>query len=533
MKNILYALLSGLLLAISWPTYGFPLFLFFAFVPLLLAEFRIRNSDKKRKSLQVFGTSYVAFFVWNLITSYWIYYSTPFGGAFAILVNSLLMTLVFQLYHVVAKRTAFGPAAAFFISIWIVFERLHLNWEFSWPWLNLGNAFSEYHQWIQWYEYTGTFGGTLWVLLVNFAVLKTVLIYQEYKEKHIIYRAMLKLGSMIILPIAFSYYLYYTHEETGDKMEVVILQPNINPYTEKYNTTDSRIGELLLKLSEEKITPSTALVVAPETVFADGTVLPKFNKSEAAFFGRQMLRNYPGINFLSGISFFERFNDPEKVRAQSNNIGPMDWYDDYNSAFLLNGKDQAQFYHKSKLVVGVENFPYQDLLRPILGDVMIDLGGTVAMKTTQEKRAALALNNETKTAPIICYESVYGEYVTNYVKNGAQFLSIMTNDAWWGNTQGHQQHLSYAKLRAIETRKDVVRSANTGISAFIDQKGDITQRLGYEERGSLKGEIRYNMKQTFYVKYGDYIARISQFLALFIFLFAMVKYRRNRPGVKV
>lgn len=313
-------------------------------------------------------------------------------------------------------------------------------------------------------------------------------------------------------------------------MEVVILQPNINPYTEKYNTTDTRIGELLLKLSEEKVSENTKLILAPETVFADGTVLPNFEQSEAAFFSRQLINKYPQTNFLSGISFYERFSDPAKVREQSNQLGPNDWYDDYNSAFLMNSEDIPQLYHKSKLVVGVENFPYQEILKPILGDVMIDLGGTVAIKTTQEDREVFALNNNSATGPIICYESVYGEYVTGYVENGADFLSIITNDAWWGNSQGHKQHLSYAKLRAIETRRDVVRSANTGISAFINQKGEITKSLDYEEQGSIKADIHLNSEKTFYVEYGDYLARVAQFLALFIFLFAVVKYKRNRPS---
>ncbi|MFZ0491491.1 MAG: apolipoprotein N-acyltransferase, partial [Salegentibacter sp.] len=162
MKNFLNALLSGSLLALAWPTYGFPLLLFFAFVPLLYAEFKVRNSQRKLRGWRVFGLSYLSFFIWNLITTYWIYFSTPFGGAFAILVNSLLMALVFQLYHFVAGRSGFSAASAFLVSIWMVFEKIHLTWEFSWPWLNLGNGFSEYHHWIQWYEYTGTFGGTLW-----------------------------------------------------------------------------------------------------------------------------------------------------------------------------------------------------------------------------------------------------------------------------------------------------------------------------------------------------------------------------------
>ena len=225
---------------------------------------------------------------------------------------------------------------------------------------------------------------------------------------------------------------------------------------------------------------------------------------------------------------YNRFQDPGLVTGQSNQIGPGDWYDDYNSAFLVNANDSVHFYHKSKLVVGVENFPYQEVLRPLLGNVMIDLGGTVAMKTTQKERGVFEFNNQEKVAPIICYESVYGDYVTGYVRNGADFLAIITNDAWWGNSQGHKQHLSYAKLRAVENRRAIARSANTGISAFINEKGHIVSSLGYEEQGALRGQVSLNQRLTFYTKYGDYIARISQFLALFIFLFAMVKWKRNR-----
>ena len=528
MKNLLYAILSGFLLAFAWPTYGFPLLLFFAFVPLLYLEYKLRITSIKFLKLKVLGYGYLSFFLWNLITTYWLYFSTPFGGAFAVLVNSLIMALVFLLYHIVAKRTNFKAASAFLICIWIVFEKLHLNWEFSWPWLNLGNGFSGYINWIQWYEYTGTFGGTLWIWLVNIAVFKFFLLYKQHRKKEILIRSTIKISLFIILPIAVSYIILANYSEGKEKIEVVILQPNINPYTEKYNTTDTRIGELLLKFSDSLVTEDTDLLIAPETVFADGTALSQFQRSEAIYFGNQLIKKHPNLNFLSGISMFERFNDPKKVGKQSNFIGPNDWYNDYNSAFFMNSETEPELYHKSKLVVGVENFPYQNILKPILGNIMIDLGGTVAMKTTQVDREVFDLKNTEATAPIICYESVYGEYVTGYVRNGADFLTIITNDAWWGNSQGHKQHLSYASIRAVETRRSIVRSANTGISAFISETGQVTKSLGYEKQGSIKSEITVNNKETFYVKYGDYIARISQFLALFLFLFSVVKYKRSR-----
>ncbi|MFC6858609.1 apolipoprotein N-acyltransferase [Zunongwangia atlantica] len=528
MKNFILAILSGLLLAFGWPVNGFPLLLFFGFAPLLLAEFNIRNSKAKFIKWKVFGISYLAFFIWNLLTTYWIYFSTPFGGAFAVLANSLLMSIVFLIYHIVAKRTGFKSSASFFISFWIVFEKIHLGWEFSWPWLNLGNAFSEYINLVQWYEFTGTFGGTLWILLINFIIFKAIISYSEFKEPGILYRAALKSTLLVGFPILASYIILWNYEMPKEKITALILQPNINPYTEKYNTNDTKIGDLLLNMSEENITDSTAIVLAPETVFADGTVLPRFDNSEAAFFGRQIASLQPNLSFLGGASFYERFSDSSKVGPQSNKLRANDWFNDYNSAFLINNFSENQIYHKSKLVVGVENFPYQHILKPILGDVMIDLGGTVAMKTTQPERNVFNIKDSIKTAPIICYESIYGEYVTGYVKNGAQFLSIITNDAWWGNTAGHRQHASYAKLRAIETRRSVARSANTGISEIITPIGEVRHQLGYEKRGTLSGDIFLNNRITFYTEHGDYIARISKFLALFIFLFAIVGFKRSK-----
>ena len=527
MKNFLFALTSGVLLALGWPTYGFPLLLFFAFVPLLLTEFNVRQTSN-RSGLKVFLFSYLTFFIWNIITTNWLYFSTPFGMWFAVLANSLLMTLVFFIYHKIAKKINFTAGATFLVCLWMCFEKMHLNWEFSWPWLNLGNGFSEYFTWIQWYEYTGTFGGTLWVWLVNLTIFKSILIYRQHKEKEIIFRAILKSILLILIPIGISYYLFTKDNEAQEEnMEVLILQPNINPYTEKYYTSDRNIGQLLVKLANEKNSDSTKLILAPETVFANGTSLKNFRGSTASYFGKEIIKNKPSANFLSGISFIDTIYEENETTSQSNYYKEGVWYNDYNSAFLINQENNEQIYHKSKLVVGVENFPYQSTLKPILGDVMIDLGGTVAMKTTQKDREVFSLNTGEKVAPIICYESVYGDYVTNYVKNGAELLAIITNDAWWGNTQGHQQHLSYARLRAIENRKFVVRSANTGISAVINSKGEILKSLAYEKQGSLKANVKLNNKQTFYTKYGDYLPRIAQFLAIFIFLFALTR-RRNQ-----
>ncbi|MBJ7880559.1 apolipoprotein N-acyltransferase [Gelidibacter salicanalis] len=527
MKNFLLVILSGLLLAFGWPTYGFPLLLFIGFVPLLLMEHQVRGSQIRWKKLTVFGYSYVGLIIWNYITTNWLQYADVFGASFAILVNSMLMALMMVLYHSIAKRATTNISLLFLMCLWMAFEKLHLGWDFSWPWLNLGNGFSEYFTWIQWYEYTGTFGGTLWVWVVNILIYKGVLKYHAEKSVKPLKKDGIIILSTIVLPILISLTIYHTYKIGEQDINVIALQPNIDPYSEKYNVPNEAIADLLLKLTEEKITPQTDLVVAPETVFADHV---KINQLEEAYFKRKLdlyIAEHPSINILSGISFINFITDESQIKAQSNYHSSGFWYDDYNSAMLLNTSDSVQLYHKSKLVVGVETLPYKDIIKPIIGDFMIDLGGTLAMKTTQEEREVFTTTNpKLAAAPIICYESVYGEFVTGYVRNGATVLTIITNDAWWGETQGHKQHLSYARLRAIETRRDIVRSANTGISALINAKGEITKSLPYGTQGALSGAVTANEKLTFYTRAGDYIARIAIFVAMFVFLITMFRKPR-------
>jgi apolipoprotein N-acyltransferase len=166
--------------------------------------------------------------------------------------------------------------------------------------------------------------------------------------------------------------------------------------------------------------------------------------------------------------------------------------------------------------------PFKAVLKPLLGEVMIDLGGTVSSRKIQENRSVFSNSNSTeKAAPIICYESIFGEFVTEYVQNGATFLAVISNDAWWGKTPGHRQLLSYTRLRAIENRRDIARSANTGISAFIDARGELLQQTAYNTKTILTGKIASRSQLTFYTRFGDLIARWSIFITALFFLLAL------------
>jgi hypothetical protein len=144
--------------------------------------------------------------------------------------------------------------------------------------------------------------------------------------------------------------------------------------------------------------------------------------------------------------------------------------------------DTLQYYHKSKLVPGTEQLPFVNTI-PFLESLAISLDENSASGTLGKSDRAMALGDGVKVAPVICYESIYGDYVSDYVGDGAQWLAVVTNDAWWRNTAGHKQHFSYAKLRAIEQRKWVARAANTGISGFINPLGEsVMESVWYQGR---------------------------------------------------
>lgn len=531
MKNLLRFSLSGLLLAASWPSYGFPGLVFVAFIPLLWSVESILTDAQKRKNLRVFLYTYLTVFIWNFTTTHWLMYASQVGGWFAVLVNSLLMSLLVLVYVVVRKRTSLIRSMIFLAALWIAFEKFHLNWDFSWPWLNLGNVFAHYPKWIQWYEYTGSFGGSLWVWSVNISLFLSLSKGLKNFKTHRI-KAVLPTTILLFIPLIISFALYYTYTEEENPLNVVVLQPNIDPYKEKYLITNETVFKHLYGQSKKKINAKTDFWIAPETVFAKGTRLSQLNQSIINTGFKKLVQQYPNLNILTGISLYEVYDHPVDATSALNTQklmgGDTIWFNDFNSAYFINKNlSEPQLYNKSKLVVGVETLPYPHLFKLIMGDYMIDLGGTLAVKKTQDTRDVFeSANGQHKVAPIICYESVYGEFVTGYVKKGADFLAVITNDAWWENTEGHRQHLQYARLRAIETRRSIARSANTGISAIINQRGEILQSLPYNSGGAIQATLQANHKITFYTRHGDYIARLAVFMAGVLFLVSVFGKRK-------
>ncbi|RMZ57860.1 apolipoprotein N-acyltransferase [Chryseobacterium nematophagum] len=540
MKYVLLTLISAMLLSISWPTYGVPFFIFFALVPLLMMEHRISKfSDYKRKKWIIFGLSYLCFVIWNIITTGWLYGSKNPDGShslmaviFPVLVNSLLYSCVFQCYHWYKNAQGTYWGLAFFIAIWMSFEKFHLTWELTWPWLNLGNVFSEYPKVIQWYDTLGSTGGSFWILIINVFIFYTLRIWEAGRKRKDLIKNSSILAGLICIPIIISLVKYYNfNEKPIGQVNVLMLQPDLDPYAEKYSKDSLTIENNLLHLAEKNSTGKIDYYIAPETAIPGrGSI------SETAFEKSMLLNNikgflstHPGSVFATGISSHRFYTHPENLPKAAYQINTGLWVESFNSAVQIIPNKKIEVYHKGKLVPGVEIFPYMDVLKPILGDAMLNLGGTVASLGTDKERVAFSNPfNKGKMAPIICYESIYGEFTTDYVKKGANFLAIITNDSWWGVTEGHKQLLSYAKLRAIETRREIARAANSGISAHINAKGEITADTFYGDETTLFAKVNLYDSMTFYARAGDLLSRISIFaLGFLLFYFLIKSYQKK------
>jgi apolipoprotein N-acyltransferase len=534
---LLLSILAGLLFAFSWPeTGGLTCLIFLAFVPLLMVEDRVAANPEKYRSRQLFFYSYITFFLWNLITTWWVK-NASFGGAvMAIVFNALFMSVVFQMYHILRKKTKGQGSVLILASFWMAFEYLHLRWDLTWPWLILGNVFAGSPWMIQWYEYTGVFGGDVWIFAVNFLVFyflkKDVL--SKPVQFRVYWKPVLCVALCLIGPVLISLLIRLPVIEMGTvskkrNPEIVIVQPNIDPYNEKFNGSYREQLTKMLALAETKIDSNTNCVVFPETALTENLWENDLQKTYSIQALHLFQQNHPKLDIVIGASSAYQYQLGEDRSPTAKKFSDAnEYYEDYNTALFLSASGSVEKYHKSKFVPGVEMMPFPALLKP-LEKLAINMGGTTGSLCGQKERTVfVSKTNALKIAPAICYESVFGEFVTQYVKKGANVIFIITNDGWWGDTPGYRQHLAYARLRAIETRRSVVRSANTGTSCFIDRWGNVTQATAWWKPAVIKQTVLLGEEQTFYVKQGDYLARIAiGITAFFLLYWLFIRFRRT------
>jgi len=516
------SILSGLLMGISWPATGnlAPLF-FIALIPLLYVEHTISQNLDQYKSRHVFFSAYTTFFTFNIFTLWWIWFASAGGMVMVAIIYTFFMAVTFFWFHTAKKRLGTKRGYIALIVLWIGFEWLHSNWEFSHPWNTLGNTFANYPELVQWFEFTGVMGGTLWIFVVNillFKLFKNLFLLKETPKTNI--KLISIVASIIIIPSIYSLITYSNYVEAKKPVEVVVVQPNIDPYNKFGRITEVEQVNTIISLAKQKITSNTQYVVAPETAIPRGSEESKFETNYGIIEIRKLIKTFPKIKFLTGISsqidYGIQKNKPTLTARSYGN--PKMWYDAFNTAILIDQSANIQTYHKSKLVLGAEKMPYPQLLAP-LENFAVDLGGTFG-SLGAEKESKIFSSDSLSIAPVICYESVFGDYCSSYIKKGANLIFIITNDGWWKDTPGYQQHLAFARLRAVENRRSIARSANTGTSCFINQRGDITHATQWWKEDAIITTLNSNNKITFYTENGDWLGRVSAALSVLLLLWS-------------
>lgn len=545
-KGYLYLLsiLTGILLWLSWTPKGFPFLIFFAWVPLFFISEDLLKKEVKHPFWSGVWFSFISFLIWNVATTWWIWNATPEGSIAAFVLNSFFMSLVFGCWQGFRSMKLHPVSdAVTFISFWSSWEFLHLNWDITWPWLNLGNVFASCTEYVQWYEYTGTFGGLIWILIANFLIfylLRDIILLREEKNN----RKRIILGTIltcwIALPMVGSIVRYQTYQlpkdETDKPIEAVIVQQNTEPHEEQYEMSNLEHTQRILSVAEPAITPNTRIVVCAETaipwsVLTDPIIAkdyPSFNDSYSGFLLFDTLVNkHNDLNLIIGLSTVKFFDHKASPTCQERGESGL-FMESYNTSVCYNRHGLSQMYYKSKLVPAVEKMPYPQVFG-FLEKLAIDLGGTSGSLGIDSVQRTFTLDGVPfKVGVPICYESAYGEHFGKFIKNGAQLMAVITNDGWWKDTPGYQQHFLFSKLRAVETRRTIMRSANTGISAFIDERGDAHQQTHYNTRLAIRQNVYPNQTITFYVQHGDYIARILLLFAAFSAIWGIFIYIKRR-----
>ena len=503
------------------------------FVPLLCMDRIVTMLGRKK----VWIYHYSAFVLWNAITTFWVCNATVGGGLFAIFANAFQMSLVFGLFRLSRKKFSGSLPYIFLAVAWIAWERFYFDAEISWPWLVLGNAFARTTWAIQWYEFTGALGGSLWVWACNLGIFGFMASLSDgswasYNNKARI-AAISAFTAIIAIPIISSAVIkgrYAGAMDEGESLPVLIVQPNIDPYNKFQAMSQEQQNALLegmvkdaLKERKADSTAGPLLIVTPET-FTSDIIVGQYDRSRTWRRFTTLLADYPDVNMLFGASSYDYIFAEKAPSHNARYLQDGLWVESHNSALMTDGTKRTEIFHKSKLVVAVEKTPYPAIFCKI-DDL---LGGVMGRCVGQEEISLLKVRSlDGLSIPVgcaVCYESVYGEYYCDYIRKGAKAMTIITNDAWWGNTPGYRQHLSYASLRAIETRRAIARCANTGISAIIAPDGEIIQPTPWWEPAVIENRIPLRDDITFFVAHGDICGRLCTFLFCLLLLSLAVRF---------
>ncbi len=542
-SNILLAVLSGVMLGVSFPPSPLYSTAYVGLVPFLVLLERLRSYT------QVLRYTYLMMFVFHTITLYWVGGFVHgrdtymmISGAALLLIHPAFYWLVTVPYWFIRSHAGIAWALMAFPLVWVAYDYSHASTEFSFPWITLGNSqvYDLYRSQIV--EFGSVYALTL--LLVAFNVLAFVLLIQlttrswRWSSRP----AVVTFSGLVLLylvPLLYGRSVVQRYEipSGGQKLRVGIIQPNVDPWEKwgegrmaKWDSYQQQVRTLLLE-TQKLLQEPHDLVVWPETAIPFEVLSPRFSHYWGNYKAAIDAMNVAVFTGFSAVEYFDSLSAPvTAVRMRDSDV----FVDYYNAATLIQpSKLVGETYKKNILVPFAERVPYAETFSFLIEPLKWSVGISGWGKGTEQTVYQL----ETKTGNVgfsgmICYESVYPHYVRDFVRSGAEFLVTITNDSWWGNTSGAYQHAAYASFRAIETRRWIVRCANGGISGFVDPTGRMHQTTDLYSAVILSGEIEARSDETVYVRVGDALAQLCAVLAGGTLIIAFLKRRRKHDGAE-
>ncbi len=531
------SILSGVMLGAAFPPSSLGVLACFGLVPLLIV---LADIDSTWQALRY---TYLAMLVFHVITLNWtgdyVQMKDPYmmiAGAVTMTVHPFFYFIPFGLYLYVRKRLGALAALAALPFFWVGYEYSHTLSEWSFPWLTLGYAQTYDLARIQIAEYTGVFGLSFWILVLN---VLAFLIYSAGARGKMfaapVQRLLLVFLVVFLAPLVYGIVVLAKAEVDGDHpsmekgtVNVGIVQPDLDPW-ERWSTQGRAIIEkcwtLTGKLRSGNVPPQ--IVLWPETIVPYFILLP----SHAGLLSEMKERaKADSVAVLFGLPQMVVYGDSAST-PKTARTDPMtgQHYDIFNAAaFIQPGVDLVPWYGKMKLVPIAERVPYADLFSALdflrwgvgIGGWQIGPGHVIFEDEATGARFSTA----------ICYESVYPDFVAESVLRGAEFLTIITVDSWWDHMSGAYQHERFAVFRAVENRRWVARCALGGISCYIDPYGRYYDATGLMTQAALSRTIGRSSALTFYTRTGDLVGIACIWMAGAFFVSAVGRafYVRTR-----
>ena len=487
----LITLTAGILLGLSFPPVDLPFLTFPAFLLLI----HLANKCNSYKETAFY--SYFGFLAWNLITTYWLMMASVGAGIAAILANSLLMVIPLCLMRFFQRKyTSVVLIVILQATTWVMYEYLHHHWDLAWPWLAIGNAWANQISLIQFITITGHLGISFWVVVVAALAYQTMI----KKEQYLFIST---LSALLVLPLISLIYFAATtpDQEVDEAVYVSVIQPNHDSYQRHSGMSGTReVLDSLYTITERTVTEQTELVVWPENAIDAALSMNSSHIKRIADSAKVW-----ETNFLIGtgtVSYYEE--DLPKVYRVANRPQGDVHYNIFNSSLYIDKIGSTSRYNKANLVPFVERVPFINFFATI--DIFDLINWKQFAYYGRGSTPDMLVASSFITPGLVCYDSVYPTWVREFVNNGAGFITIITNDGWWGDSSGHRQHFAYARLRAIEFNRWIVRSANNGTSGIIRSDGSIEQKTDYWVRTGFNSTIPVIKKQTIYSLFGDWLA---------------------------